>query len=266
MSDLAPLVANVLRDRALLELMAEMKKLKRLVDERLKVQITGKKGSPIYFEGSLKDGYTSHRGRCFEVMFDGDDDDTDSTSASTSTAEDSLERLRLPLSKFDDIEVRLGGVLIQRLGLQDVVGSCNTPFFTSNDFYRDTKYNKQEYLEPDRKEIILKVKTRHKGPVPFVVAHFEDEMDLDNYRKLQLLDTPDFKRLSKSKNNYALILDGLSFTKRDIANSLSVLEEMGYTVDEGNSHCRFANPYEKIKVAPAEREDQPRHATQRVHR
>lgn len=266
MSDLGPLVATVLRDRAVLEMMAEMKKLKSLVDDRLKVQITGKKGSPVYFEGSLKDGYTSHRGRCFEVMFHDDDtdgDDADST-ASTST-ENSSSRLRLPLSAFIDIEVRLGGVTIQRLGLQDVVGSCNTPFFTNDDFYRDAKYNKPAYLEPDRKEIILKVKTRHKGPVPFIVAHFEDELDLEKYRKLHVLDMADLKSLAKSKNNYALILDGLSFTKHEIANSLSVLEEMGYTVDEDNSHCRFANPYEKVKMPRAEREQPaPRRTTQPI--
>ena len=169
MSDPTPLVAAILRDRAMLEMMAEMKKLKMLVDDRFKVQITGRKGSPVYFEGSLRDGYTSHRGRCFEVMFNGDSDDDDS---SKSTAANSFSRQVLKLSALDDIEIRLGGVIIQRLDFHNVMGSCNAPFFTDNGFYRDNKYNKPIYLAPDRKEIVLKVKSRHKGPVPFVIARF----------------------------------------------------------------------------------------------
>ena len=257
MSDLLPLVATVLRDRSMLEMMAEMKKLKSLVDERLKVQITGRKGSPVYFEGSLKDGYTSHRGRCFEVMFNDEKNDSDNDSSSI---EKYCSRQSLTLSAFDDIEVRLGGVIIQRLDMHNVIGSCNTPFFTNDDFYRDTKYNKPMYLETDRKEIILKVKTRHKGPVPFVIAHFGNEMSLEEYRKLHQLDMPELKAL-KLRNNYTLILDGLSFTKRDIKKSLSVLEEMGYIVDKGNTHCHHVDEFAKIKPRPErERSDlsQPR--------
>jgi len=65
MSDLAPFVAAAIKDRAMLELIAENKRLKeenetkRLreeKEERLKVRITGKNGAPIYHEVSLLGG------------------------------------------------------------------------------------------------------------------------------------------------------------------------------------------------------------------
>uniref|UniRef100_A0A7R9ZU92 Uncharacterized protein n=1 Tax=Pseudo-nitzschia arenysensis TaxID=697910 RepID=A0A7R9ZU92_9STRA len=236
MSDLAPFVASVLRDRTMVEMIAEMEKLKRLVEDRLKVQITGRKGSPVYFEGSLKNGYTSHRGRCFEVMFD-DHDDQDTP---TSTTKNPSHGRVLKLKAFSDIEIRLGGIIIQRLDFQNVMGSCNAPFFTNDDFYRDTKYNKPIFLAPERKEIVLKVKNRHKGPVPFVLARFGKEMSLKTYRKLHQLNMSDLKVLADSRIGYTLILDGLTFSKQDIKKSLSILNDLGYSVDKGNSHYRHS--------------------------
>lgn len=243
MSDLAPFVASVLRDRTMIEMITEMKKLKKLVEDRLKVQITGRKGSPVYFEGSLKDGYTSHRGRCFEVMFDNhddkdnDDDNTTTTTDATKTDKNPSHACVLKLKTFSDIEIRLGDIIIQRLDLQNVIGSCNAPFFTNDDFYRDIKYNRPIFLEPDRKEIVLKVKTRRKGPIPFVLAHFGKEMDLETYRKLHQLDTLGMKALADSRKDYTIILDGLTFSKQDIKKSLAILEDLGYRIDKDNSHC-----------------------------
>ncbi len=241
MSDLAPFVASVLRDRTMVQMIADMEKLKCLVEDRLEVQITGRNGSPVYFEGSLKNGYTSHRGRCYEVMFDDDDDNDDTTTTTTKSSVSNPSPGRfLRLDALNGIEIRLGGVIIQRLDLHSVVGSCNSPFFTEDNFYRDTKYNRPIFLAPDRKEIVLKVKTRHKGPVPFVLARFGDEMDLEQYRKLHQLDMLDLKKLADSKKGHNLILDGLTFSKQDIKKSLSILKDLGYSVDKDNSHCRHS--------------------------
>ena len=236
MSDLAPFVASVLRDRTMIDMIAEMEKLKCLVEDRFEVQITGRKGSPVYFEGSLKNGYTSHRGRCYEVMFDDDDEDNDDTATKSSASNPSPGRV-LRMDAVNGIEIRLGGVIIQRLDLDSVVGSCNSPFFTDDNFYRDTKYNRPIFLAPDRKEIVLKVKTRYKG-VPFVLARFGDEMDLEQYRKLGQLNMPDLKKLADSKKGHTLILEGVTLSRQDIRKSLSILKELGYSVDTDNSHCR----------------------------
>lgn len=270
MSDLAPFVATILKDRAMLEMMTEMEKLKRLVDERLKVQITGKRGSPVYREGSLRDGYTSHRGRCFEVMFndvdidihdDGDDnidddiDDIDETMTNSKTNtknkindHQSPNTGVLPLAALADLEIRLGGSVIERLDATTVVGSCNAPFFTEDDFYRDTKYNQPRFLAHDRKEIILKVKTRKRGPVPFVIARFGNEMDFGDYHKIHQLNTEAMIELSKSGMVSTIILDGLTFSKPEILESLKVLNAMGYGVDEGNGHKDYVHAVDATRL------------------
>ena len=270
MSDLAPFVATVLKDRAMIEMMTEMEKLKRLVDERLKVQITGKRGSPVYREGSLRDGYTSHRGRCFEVIFDdvdvdihddGDDnidDDIDTIEETMATSKKNAKNKIndhqtpksgvLPLAALADLEIRLGGSVIERLLATTVVGSCNAPFFTEDDFYRDTKYSQPRFLAHDRKEIILKVKTRKRGPVPFVIARFGNEMAFGDYRKLHQLSTEEIMELSKSGLVSTIILDGLTFSKPEILESLKVLTAMGYGVDEGNGHKNYVHAVDATRL------------------
>jgi hypothetical protein len=74
-------------------------------------------------------------------------------------------------------------------------------------------------------------------------------MDLREYHKFHQLDMWDLRALSKSKNDYALILDGLTFSKKDIKKSLSVLKEMGHSLDKGNIHC---NVTDSAKPRPAQ--------------
>lgn len=214
--NLAPFVASVLRDGVMSELMEEIDKLKLLVDEHLlKVQITGRKGSPIYYEGSLKDGYCSHRGRCFEVMFDEEDDDNDNLDNDEDNDNDGAKvkgkakakTKTLPPSALKDLEIRLGNTVIQRLdNIDTILGSCNSPFFTDDNFYRDNKYNKKQCFHPERKEIIFKttikpnttnnnttatattastIRDRHRVvPVPFLIARFGPSMTFAEYYKL----------------------------------------------------------------------------------
>ena len=62
-SDLAPFVASVLKDRTVADLMTEIDELKkeaqRKDDERLRVEITGPRGTPVYYQASMKDGYNA---------------------------------------------------------------------------------------------------------------------------------------------------------------------------------------------------------------
>jgi hypothetical protein len=260
MSDLAPFVATVLKDRAMVEMMTELETLKRLVDERLKVQITGKRGSPVYREGSLRDGYTSHRGRCFEVMFDDINDiDETETKTKTETANNNNNNNNkindnqspsgvLTLAALGDLEIRLGGSVIQRLDAHTVVGFCNAPFFTDDNFYRDNRYNKPQFLAHDRKEIIFKVKARKRGPVPFLIARFGNEMNFGDYHKLQQLDREALMELSRSGRVSTIILDGLTLSKPEILESLGVLRAMGYGVDEGNGHKHYVHAVDATRL------------------
>ena len=57
MSDLAPFVAAVLRDRTVDELMEENAQLKSTVDALMRIEITGRKGTPVYAEGQFNHGH-----------------------------------------------------------------------------------------------------------------------------------------------------------------------------------------------------------------
>jgi len=54
MSDLALFVAAALKDKTVVDLKQENDELRELIDKQLVVKVTGKNGSPIHYEGSLK--------------------------------------------------------------------------------------------------------------------------------------------------------------------------------------------------------------------
>ncbi len=93
MSELAELVAAAIKDKVVLELLEENKKLKELLHVYNKLEVTGKDGSPVYV--------------CAKQNLDGmyakvDDDRNDD-------ANDKDEILSLPLKSLPDIEIRMGG-------------------------------------------------------------------------------------------------------------------------------------------------------------
>mmetsp|Transcript_23557 Transcript_23557/g.50110 ORF Transcript_23557/g.50110 Transcript_23557/m.50110 type:complete len:280 (+) Transcript_23557:177-1016(+) len=258
MSDLAPFVAAVLKDHAVADMMAEIKQLRGLVDERLCVQVTGERGFPVYHEASLRDGYTSHRGRCFEVMFDCHDDDKSSSSSRGSDEPENQhssnsQRGSIPLTALLELEIRLGGVVIQRFDARTLIGSCNAPFFTKNDFYRDTKYNKDRYFSPDRKEVVLMAEGQQSGwdPVPFVIARFGNEMDASDYKTLHRVGTGELLNLYATGKAATVVIDGLTFRKPQIEKALVVLETMGYNkpcnYTSSSIHNRF---HDSVKKTP----------------
>ena len=134
-SDLAPFVAAVLKDRTVAEMIQEIDKLKsrqtEYENERLLVQITGTNGTPIHYEASFKnaerytyEGYrdSPHIHVCF--------DDGSSRDLTTDG---------LPLSSLNNgIEIRLGGVVVQRINIDDL----NVQF--EDDLYDEE--NRMEYI------------------------------------------------------------------------------------------------------------------------
>lgn len=247
MTDLVPLVATVLKDKAMADMVRERETLKKLVDDRFKVQITGKLGSPVYREGSLKYGYSSHRGRCFELIFDDDDDENEKRRSTDNEIQ--ANRSAIPLAALQELEIRLGGSVIERLSTKNTTASCNAPFFTEDDFYRDTQFNKPKFLAHDRKEIILKIKTdtRH-GTVPFVIARFGDEMEIRDYKNLRSMNLAAVTELSASGMASTVFLEGLTFSKPEIEETLSVLSSMGYMRDEGNGHQDYVRSVDKKRI------------------
>ena len=132
--DLAPFVAAVFEDGAVAGLLQENDELKsRLTEsknERLVVQVTGKNGSPIHYEGSLKNAKRF-----------GNDIGTDglvviSLYFDNGSSHD-LTTDGFPLSSLNQIEIRLGGVVVQRINIDDL----NITFVDHSD-----EENRLEYI------------------------------------------------------------------------------------------------------------------------
>ncbi|OEU11668.1 hypothetical protein FRACYDRAFT_244787 [Fragilariopsis cylindrus CCMP1102] len=98
-SDLAPFVGAVLRDRMIDEMQNE-------------IDITGTNGTPIHYEESFKNAE-----RCSNY---GNDSDYRLTYLCFDDgSSDDLTTDGLPLSSIDEMEIRLGGVVVQRFNIDD---------------------------------------------------------------------------------------------------------------------------------------------------
>lgn len=107
MSDLAPFVAAVLRDRTVTELKKENDELRQKVDQFVKVQVTGPKGTPIYYEGSLKNGYDTPTGTGYWIDLCHCDD----VSSLEYRIDNGVEG-GVYLNDIKTFEVRLGGLVM----------------------------------------------------------------------------------------------------------------------------------------------------------
>jgi hypothetical protein len=115
--NLAPFVSTVLRERTVDEMENEIDELRsKLIefeDERLLVQITGKNSTPIHYKESINRAEHPLYG---EHMYDlclnfyVDDDYECKTDPNT-----------LPLNATEEMEIRLGGVVIQRFDMDDLI-------------------------------------------------------------------------------------------------------------------------------------------------
>ncbi|OEU07396.1 hypothetical protein FRACYDRAFT_251201 [Fragilariopsis cylindrus CCMP1102] len=193
-SDLAPFVAAVLKDSTMHEMINEIDVLQsKLTDrdnKRLLVEVTGQHGSPIYYEESLKN-----------IKQFGDDEivlgfDNDGSSDG------------FPFSSLDKIEIRLGGVVVQRFNIDDL-----------DIHFEDDLYDEENQMET----ILLDINRRHLyGPIVCVDArikplplglrqgHTGDEMLLTDF----------FELVADENNELApqtFIIKALFFDEKDIA-------------------------------------------------
>ena len=100
-SDLAPFVAAVLKDKTVTDLTRENEELRQREEERLLVEITGRGGTPVHYQASLKDGHPhpwlSDR---WIVNFEQKEENENG------------EDVGLPLNVVGNLEVRLGGIVV----------------------------------------------------------------------------------------------------------------------------------------------------------
>ena len=201
-SDLAPFVAAVLRDEVVDELIKENNELKSRENKHLLVQITGPNGTPIHYEGSFKnaepqysdfgtDGLPYTVGIVLRFGYDGTTDD-------------------FPLSSIGEIEIRSGGVVVQRFNIDDL-----TIQFVQDGY--DEESPMQFIALHNLSGPILCVDGKI-GPLP---------LRWGQNRRAMLL--TDFFGLVADENNgltpQTLIIEGLLFDEKDIAGLMSVIRK-----------------------------------------
>ena len=105
----------------------ENDELREQRDGRLVVQITGPGGNPIYYESSLVNGYSSGAGELLNIDLEQRHDDAGNGFV-------------VPLIDIEELEIRLGGVAIQRFNRNALdIGSD----ILTTDFDRDNKMEAQ---------------------------------------------------------------------------------------------------------------------------
>lgn len=109
MSDLGPFVAAALRDRVVQELLEENKQLRRERNEKSMIRVTGRSGTPVYYEDLVTNGanFNEAQGRsCWVLVL------PTRKNAGGSEIGVSQETFR------NDLEIRLGRVVLRKNGLE----------------------------------------------------------------------------------------------------------------------------------------------------
>ncbi|MGK3738043.1 MAG: hypothetical protein ACI8RD_009697 [Bacillariaceae sp.] len=216
-SDLAPFVAAVLRDSTVVKLKNENDGLRELLDERLRLQITGQDGSPIHYETSMKNGSSKEgdNGRdLWEVMIGSDKNEN--------TFDDVI-----PLNTIGKhIEIWVGGQFLQRFDLNTC--RLRRMIGTNDGFDRDIKDKPQMGLIA----ILPTLESSIYSSVPIIYAVFGPIL-FDEYHNLpQQMNMRELIHLSRTSNNGTsknLMIMRMLFRKSKIRGVISMLEKLGIT-------------------------------------
>ena len=208
-SDLARFVAAVLRDEVVDELIKENNELKSRENKHLLVQITGPNGTPIHYEGSFKnaepqysdfgtDGFPYTVGIGLRFVYDGTTDG-------------------FPLSSIGEIEIRSGGVVVQRFNIDDLTIQFVQDGYDEENPMQCIALHNNIYHRRHLSGPILCVDGKI-GPLP---------LGWGQNRRAMLL--TDFFELVADENNgltpQTLIIEGLLFDEKDIAGLMSVIRK-----------------------------------------
>jgi hypothetical protein len=186
-SDLAPFVAAVLKDKIVMDLKKENEELRKREDERLLVEITGRGGTPVHYQASLKDGFDYSRNNEWIVNIEDKKNDIG-------------EDIVLPLNSIADLEVRLGGIIMV-----------------------DMKYAESAFdLEEEPPMITTMFRCREQSSCPVVDCVFCKVGPVNNENSY--LDSPfsTTEELARIETPLDLIFTGVQFNKRTIGSLLSM--------------------------------------------
>jgi hypothetical protein len=217
-SDLAPFVAAVLKDKTVMDLNKDIEELREELREEsrerekeiLLVEVTGRGGTPVHYQASLIDGETDlFKDDLWNVYFE-------------QKKYEFGEDIVLPLNLIKDLEVRLGGIVV--LDMEH----------SSNDTY-DEGYNFSENEEdPQICDIYVEYLDKPISPIVESVncsvgpVLYEDYIFLiqANFGDLTDALTNGFPDRFNKETPVNLIIDGVTFKKGKIGYLLSIVERM----------------------------------------
>jgi hypothetical protein len=201
-SDLAPFIAVVLRDRTLYDIQNGIDRLNELLDERLLVQITGQYGTPVHYEGSMKDGspVEFENGDGWFVQVDDND-------------------VVLPLNSISGLEIWMGGIFLHRF-VSNRVGLTH-----------DGGFDQATIKLPQMGQIGLILKSEilvgTSDPLLGIMATFGPILYADYQRLPREMAMGELMLLSRNGTARDLMIQGFAFRKSKIRGIISILEKLG---------------------------------------
>jgi hypothetical protein len=252
-SDLAPFVAAVLKDGIVANMKEEIdtlnSKLKSCKDERLLVQILGggsgggggggggkEQPAHYYYEASLKDGYYSGQNKQYWkvkmiVVPKKKKKKKEDNNNNNNNNNDSINHY-LPLNSITELEIRLGGTVVQRFDTNTLIGICNV-FDTDIDETLLLINNNNKLEEPQMCGIGFEPKTKTvttskygDGPVACIEGRI-GPMIYDNYINLDILDIDELMILHETGKADNLIITEIEFHISMISGCITLLTELG---------------------------------------
>ena len=208
-SDLAPFVAAVLKDKTVMDLNKEIEGLREREEERLLVEITGRGGTPVHYQASLKDGKTNPFNHDLWIVY------------FEEKKNENGEDIVLRLSMIKNLEVRLGGIVVSDMkcftnGIED--GRC-----TFGDNEEDSQIGKIYFRYRDNSISPVHYLLCSVGPLPKA-----DCLSLVDNNLANLADAVigDYTIRFNQKELNSIITE-VEFNKEQIRSLLSIVERMG---------------------------------------
>jgi len=199
LSDMASFVAAILKDGTMADLKNENIELRALVEDRLLVHVTGPNGTPIYYEGSLRDGSSPDSGMLWNFF---------------------LERhLVLPLSSLADLEIRLGGTVLYRFDINTIISDyfILTPASDSSINLINNSPTTGRMFFQSHHSPMLCMYARISGPMLYAdLVHLPRIMNLAQVVALH-----------QNGKVQDLIITGFTFKKSEISGCISLLDKLG---------------------------------------
>lgn len=191
---LASFVAAVLKDGTMADLKRENNELRALVEDRLLIHITGPQGTPIYYEGSLKNGSSPDSGMLWNFFLE--------------------NPLSISLHLLALMEIRVGGIVVHRFDINTITSDRFIPTPGNINLINNSPTTGRMFFQS------------HHSPMLCMYARI-------NFSRREIVHLPRIMELAQVVALHQhgkvqdLIITGFTFKKSEISGCISLLEKLG---------------------------------------